>query len=114
MVVVESNKVWWPEVFIIRAPMTIYAGWLSAATILNSSYMFKAFGMKNPSAPTNPIAFRFLEPIMFLGDLSEQLWSSVIAWVALVIYGVAAWSERNPLLGGVYLWAGAAILDDAI
>jgi len=39
------------ELFTVRAPFSIYAGWLSAATILNSSYLLIFMGMKDSGSP---------------------------------------------------------------
>lgn len=110
MVVISGrNKVWWPEVFAVRLPLSMYAGWITAAMILNCSYMAKSIGFTDPGA--NPS-----QAYPDWGDIgmSEEYWSIIIVWVALLIYTAAAWSERNPMLGGVYLWAGAAILENLV
>ena len=32
-----------------------------------------------------------------------------MAWVALIIYNLCAYSEKNPLYGSVYIWVAVAI-----
>lgn len=46
--------------------------------------------------------------------MNEETWSCVIVGVAEIIFEVAAWSERNPVFGSVYIWALAAILDETL
>lgn len=36
MVIAGRNEVWWLEVFTIRLPFSLYSGWITAATIINS------------------------------------------------------------------------------
>lgn len=35
----------------MRGGLSIYSGWVTAATILNASYMFKAYGVADPDIP---------------------------------------------------------------
>jgi len=80
------------EFVTLRMGFTIYTGWVTAATILNTTFFLKSVGMKDPSA-----------------GLSETTWVVVIFYVALVIYILASFMERNPLYGGVYIWVLMAI-----
>ena len=41
--------------------------------------------------------------------LSETSWSCVMIYVALFIYILASYMERNPVFGGVYLWVLLAL-----
>jgi len=45
MTISDREEVWWPEILFIRAPFSIYTGWVTAATILNTTYMLKSWGM---------------------------------------------------------------------
>ena len=48
MTIADQTQVWWPEVFIVRMPWSIYTGWLIAATVLSTSSMLKSWGMRDP------------------------------------------------------------------
>lgn len=39
MVISMRNEVWWLEVFLVRVPLSMYAGWITVATILNTVFM---------------------------------------------------------------------------
>jgi len=80
------------EIFVIRCGFTIYTGWVAAATIINAATFLKILGMKNPNA-----------------GFDESTWSVIMLHVALVIYVLASFMERNPLFGAVYIWAVSAI-----
>lgn len=80
------------EWIVMRCGFTIYAAWVSAATILNVAYMLKAFDFADPDIPVD-----------------EETMTVIILWVALVIYNVATYLERNPLFGGVFIWVILAI-----
>lgn len=71
------------EFLFLRLGMSIYSGWVSAATILNVSFTLKEAGMRESNG------------------VDEQLWSVIVAWVALVIYNAAQFNEQNPVFGGV-------------
>ena len=78
----------------LRAGMTIYSGWVTAATILNATFMLKRFGVADPN-----ISF-----------LNEEQWTVIILYIALVIYNLAASIEINPLFGSVFIWVITAII----
>jgi hypothetical protein len=48
MIIADQTEVWWPEVFIVRLPWSIYTGWLIGASILSTSTTFKSWGMRDP------------------------------------------------------------------
>ena len=80
------------EFISLRCGFTIYTGWLTAATILNAAIFLKSVGMVDPSA-----------------GLSETTWVCVILYIALIIYIVTSFMERNPLFGAIYIWVLFAI-----
>lgn len=45
MVIADRSDLWWAEVFTLRLPFSVYAGWLTSATALNTAFMFKSWGM---------------------------------------------------------------------
>jgi len=73
--------------------MSIYSGWLTAATILTASTTLQKLGMMDPN--------------IIYGD--EQQWTVLTLWIALVIYNIAQYSEKNPIYGAVFVWALLAI-----
>jgi len=108
------NEVWWLEVLIIRIPFSLYAGWITTATILGLCFLLKSWGMYETGPafqPDNDIGWDFLSDLMFMG---EEEWSIVLVWGAFFVYEIISWVERNPVYGGVYVWALAAILDSCL
>jgi len=80
------------QIIVMRVMFTLYAGWVNAATIINITNFLASVGMKDPSA-----------------GLNESTWAVIILYVALAIYIVAAFMERNPLFGALYLYVLIAI-----
>ena len=80
------------EFISLRCGFTNYTGWVTAATILNTSFFLKSAGMKDPSA-----------------GFGETTWVVIIFYVALCVYVSASFYERNPLYGGIYIWVLFAI-----
>jgi hypothetical protein len=73
---------------------TIYAGWLTSATILNTSGMLKAWGLNETSL-----------------NIDESHWGVVILIVAACVYIAAGYMYGNPLYCLIYIWALFAIKD---
>jgi len=94
MRITTRNKLNNWEFISLRIGFSIYTGWVTAATILNAVFLLKSWGFKNPNA-----------------GLSENEWCPVLSWIAMVIYMVATFMERNPVYGIIFLWATAAIRD---
>ena len=80
------------EFIALRIGFSLYTGWVTAATILNVSFFLNSVGMKNPNA-----------------GFDETTWVVIIFYIALVIYILASFVERNPLYGAVYIWVLFAI-----
>lgn len=80
------------QIIVMRVMFTLYAGWVNAATIINITNFLASLGMKDPNA-----------------GLNESTWAVIILYVALVIYILAAFMERNPLFGALYLYVLIAI-----
>ena len=81
----------------MRCGFTMYAGWVTAATILNATFMLKSFGAADPNIP-----------------IDEETTTVIILWVAFVIYNMAAYRERNPLFGAIFIWVIFAIHHNAL
>ena len=76
------------EIICLRSAMSIYSGWLGAATILSFSIMLKVLGMTSAAGAT---------------------WGVTVLWIALVMYGVNTYINMDPLFGGVFIWACCGI-----
>jgi hypothetical protein len=114
MVISDHNKMWWLEIIMVRIPFSIYSGWVTAATFLNTAYMLKSWGMTDDINRVRPLtynkwdAWTWANPMMDI--FTEEDWTIIAGWSAFVIYNVIAWEERNPVYGLVFTWAGVAIL----
>jgi hypothetical protein len=82
----------------LRGGFTIYSGWVTAATILNATFMLKFFGVADPDIPY----------------VNEEQITVGILFVAMAIYNLAAWTELNPLYGSVFIWVVMAIRSNII
>lgn len=78
-----------PEFIGLRVGFSIYSGWVSAAFIINvASYLKMEYGMME----------------------DESYWACVILYVALAIYVLVSFIEKNPVFGCVYVWVLLAIM----
>jgi len=77
----HRNNVNAAEFVTIRVMLSLLAGWVTAATILNISIVLKDAGMTG-----------------------EKTWGWIILIVAFVIYSAFVLIERNFLYGAVFVW----------
>lgn len=112
MVISQRFEMWWLEVFLVRLPFSIYSGWVTGATVLNTAYMLKSWGMADdPNRVrkyTSYASWDWAYPLMEI--LTEEEWTIVALWMVEVFNEAVSWWERNPAWGSVYTWASAAIL----
>ena len=87
----NTTNIW--EWIGLRGGFSIYSGWVTAATILNASFVLKSLGVND----TN-VSF-----------LNEEQFGVIILYVAFVIYNLASWIELNPLYGSIYIWVAMGI-----
>lgn len=40
----SRNESWWLEALMVRIPFSVYSGWITCATVLNSVYMLMSWG----------------------------------------------------------------------
>jgi hypothetical protein len=80
----------WTEYITLKVGFSIYAGWVTAATILNACFSLKTSGIADP-------------------DYDEEAIGVKILWVAFIVYVAATVSEKNPYFGLVFIWATLAI-----
>jgi len=98
MMISTRTSVNWTEWISLRGGFSIYSGWVTAATILNATFMLKNLGFKDPTIP------RFDE---------EQISIAILA-VAFAIYNAASYIELNPLYGSVFIWVIVAIRSNIV
>ena len=84
----------WYENIFFRGGMSIYSGWLTAATILNVTFFLKSLGFDHNNVQ------------------NEIFWSKLILTVAFGIYNAYSYIERNPLFGAVFIWVLVSIKDN--
>lgn len=112
MVIAQRNESWWLEVLLVRLPFSVYSGWVTGATVLNTSYMLKSWGMADNPYRIRPLSqlapiWDWAHPLMFI---SEEEWTVVALWMVEVFFEIVSWWERNPAWGSVFTWASTAIL----
>lgn len=117
MAVSSRNESWWLEALMVRIPFSVYSGWVTCATVLNSVYMLMSWGgvdrMKFSVSKNNGNGWwSWLNPMMDV--LNENTWSIVIIWGVEAFFEIMSWWMRNPIWGSVFTWAGAAILNNQI
>jgi len=81
----------WAEWLFIRGGLSIYCGWLTAATILNVTALLKFYEFEG------------------FDWYSEEAITITILYVAWFIYTLATYIELNPLYGAVFIWVCFAI-----
>merc|ERR1719353_2599121 len=84
----------WVEWLSMRGTFSLYAGWLTAATILNTIIILRSYGVTQATLPW--------------GITEEQI-TIAILWVAFAIYNARAYVDWNPLYGSVFIWVIIAI-----
>ena len=94
MVIARADYLNLFEVISAYIGFSMYAGWVTTATILNISFCFKGLGYSEEKM-----------------EISESKVACYILWVAQLIYMVASYREENVVFGAVWLWAAFAILN---
>jgi len=85
----------------LRAGFSIYSGWVTAATILNATFMLKLFGVEDPDG-------------VLWGLIDEEQMTIAILFIAQIIYNLASYTEMNPLYGSVFIWVITAIRNNVV
>lgn len=106
LAIVDKAKLNITEFILMRVTFSIYAGWVTAATTVGFTIIFKTWGLTDPETK-NIRAWDFLSFLMFM---SEEAWDIVFMCAVLVFYNVVAWRNQNPIYGCLFLWAFGAIL----
>ena len=85
----------------LRGGFSIYSGWVTAATILNATFLLKFFGVEDPEG-------------VFWSLINEEQATIIILYVATFIYNLASYTEMNPLYGSVFIWVVTAIRSNIV
>lgn len=85
------------EFITMRGGFSIYAGWLTAATILNVSFLMRWLGIQGP-----------ISNLLF----TEEMLGVIKIWMAFAVYEFVSYFDRNPVFGGVFIWVLAGIMVD--
>ena len=88
MMVASRNNLNTFEVISLYTGFSMYAGWVTTATILNITFCLKGVGFNVESAV-----------------------SCYILWIVQIIYMIISYKEQNVVYGTVWLWAAFAILN---
>lgn len=80
----------WAALIGLRGGMSLYAGWLTAATVLGLQIMLKKMNV--------------------FSETNEEAWTLVLLWIAFVIYITTACLINDPLYATVLVWASFGIL----
>ena len=88
--VVNKRELATVDVLCVRAPFSIYFGWITVATIANVTVFLVSIGWD-----------RF--------GLSESMWTMIIILVGAGIGAVRMWKDANIFYGAVFVWAYAGI-----
>ena len=97
LMLASTTKLNMVELVSLRVGFTIYTGWVTAASIIGVCFFLVSVGMTEPNA-----------------GFSNTAWCIIILYVALIIYILASFRERNPLYAGVYIWVLLAIRSERV
>lgn len=75
----------------LRGGMSIYSGWLTAATILGASNLLKNIGMSEENG------------------WDEELGTVIMSWIAFGVFAAATSINQDPVYGAVLVWAATGI-----
>ncbi|HRJ45596.1 MAG TPA: tryptophan-rich sensory protein [Caldilineaceae bacterium] len=78
------------ERWVVYAPFSIYVGWISVATIANTTILLQHFGFQG-------------------GPLPQPLWSVAVMLVGTAIAAYILRTRRDVVYGGVFVWAFVGI-----
>jgi hypothetical protein len=80
----------WRQRLLVDAPFSLYLGWISAATLLNLAAVFYSRGQ-------------------YPFELAMDQWALISVATAVAIYAWVSALTRDPIYGGVFVWAALAI-----
>ena len=85
----------WTEYISMNVGFSIYAGWVTSATILNLWYFLKSRGVQEPQYNEEKLAV-------------ITLWLALAVYVGITVYGGHSW------YGAVFIWTILAIRNNSL
>lgn len=81
----------WKERLMVKAPFSLYFGWMTVATIASVSVWLMSLGFTGLGIPS-------------------QVWQAVVVFIGGMIVSVGIFKNRDPLFGLAAMWGYAGIL----
>jgi hypothetical protein len=78
MVISQRFETWWVEKWAMMAPFSLYSGWVTCATVLNTFYLAASLGVRDE--PKIDVKRNWIEGLDFLNFFSEEEWATVALW----------------------------------
>jgi len=97
------------EIIFLRCAMSIYAGWVGAASIVSLTILLKNLGIFSANESQDETSDAYVATADKKGCVNEPIWGVTCLWIALVLYGVNVYLNMDPLFGAVLIWACCAI-----
>jgi hypothetical protein len=82
-----SARAGWAATVAVRLPFAVYFGWVTVATVANTSALLVQWGWRGGNL------------------LSEEGWTIFVLIVAAAIGSTVVWTNRSPAFGMVLVWA---------
>ena len=79
----------------MKVGFSIYAGWVTSATVINISSLMKILGFAEPK-------------------YNEEKQAVIFLWIALAFYIAVTVYEGNPWFGAVFVWSILGIRNNSI
>lgn len=83
------------ELISLRIMFSIYSGWLTTATILNTVIALKGWGLNDEDM-----------------DINESMFTVAILITAECVYILASFQYKNPLYAAVFIWVLFAVREE--
>lgn len=106
-----KSKVHWLEHYCVRAPFSIYLGWITLATVINTSVLFWTWGWRAGAIPWAIVALLAATVInaLMLVRRRDYVYSAVAVW-ALFAINVKHWGTANEIVGTTAVFYGLVLL----
>lgn len=106
-----KSKVHWLEHYCVRAPFSIYLGWITLATVINTSVLFWTWGWRAGAIPWAIVALLAATAInaLMLVRRRDYVYSAVAIW-ALFAINVKHWGTTNEIVGTTAIFFSLLLL----
>lgn len=105
------SNVHWLEHYCVRAPFSIYMGWITLATVINTSVLFWTWGWRAGAIPWAMVALLAATVInaLMLVRRRDYVYSAVAVW-ALFAINAKHWGTANEVVGTTAVFYGLILL----